>query len=958
MTTSSDPRGQVQPRKIRADGIFRSPHFLPSDYGYQAAWLHAPDDLQVRGTILILPPFGLDYTHSHRSLLHLADRLAMLGFAALRIDYVGTGDSSGDESSISAADDWIQGAVVALRALGEAFPDSPPSIIGLRHGALLAAAAATHVDVTDFVGWAPVDRSQGIQSDAGRPHAIFHQEDGNPNDVEAESFRIPDDPAERLAEIDISKLELRIEGSCLILRPSDRLGSGLWVQRMQQLGIASDDLEQSDLNAMMLEHRDGELPHQTLSTLTSWVSRTPATTAQFSEDAYLSYVRCMAPLNVQGWAERHVVIEAGDRSLVGVFSEPDHLEDVARVVLLPNSGSLNHIGPNRLGVKLSRELAKVGVATLRFDLGELVTSRARRPDEQSDPNPETTLADVAACVTWVCDHRPDVSISIADLCSEDQTALRAAMDLPSSAIDHVVSINPLSLQIAGDAICHGRTVVDGTPWQRLDSGEPYVRSILKSLSQRVTLLTVSSLRYIEDVLGVRSHTTLRDNLRKIIAQDRSIDLVFSPEDPGRELLTRQAGLLVKQLQRDGELSMHVVDSADHTFSRKAALHHIVRAVVAQTSLRLTRIPLGDDGWSHLAQDWTDLFQATGETSAFLAPAWIKRWLESLTESETGTGLIWHNSFGNAVAACVLTESRGRVGGFPVRRTFLNASGEGSPGCEHNDILALPAYRYAAYESLSRIIEDERQVDDFALPGVRTSLTNWLRTSLGQGSWEGFRSESPYVDLDKLRAAGTDYLSALSGNTRSQIRKSLRRYEAEFGDRYVHRPETRDLALTAFDTMLELHDLRWASLGTPSGFTEASRTFHRELINDLWSEGERSNELKVDIVTVGFGDHLMGVIYSLICRGHVQFFQSGLVYHEDRRLKPGLACHALAIEHYLGLGASEYDFLGGEPQPVQYKTSLSTDLRYLEWGHLELGTRRIKALGVARAMKRRLSLFAE
>lgn len=958
MTTSSDPRGQVQPRKIRADGIFRSPHFLPSDYGYQAAWLHAPDDLQVRGTILILPPFGLDYTHSHRSLLHLADRLAMLGFAALRIDYVGTGDSSGDESSISAADDWIQGAVVALRALGEAFPDSPPSIIGLRHGALLAAAAAAHVDVTDFVGWAPVDGSQGIQSNAGRPHAIFQQEDGKPDDVEAESFRIPDDPAERLAEIDISKLELRIEGSCLILRPSDRLGSRLWVQRMQQLGIASDDLEQSDLNAMMLEHRDSELPHQTLSTLTSWVSRTPATTAQFSEDAYLSYVRCMAPLNVQGWAERHVVIEAGDRSLVGVFSEPDHLEDVARVVLLPNSGSLNHIGPNRLGVKLSRELAKVGVATLRFDLGELVTSRARRPDEQNDPNPETTLADVAACVTWVCDHRPDVSISIADLCSEDQTALRAAMDLPSSAIDHVVSINPLSLQIAGDAVCHGRTVVDGTPWQRLDSGEPYVRSILKSLSQRVTLLTVSSLRYIEDVLGVRSHTTLRDNLRKIIAQDRSIDLVFSPEDPGRELLTRQAGLLVKQLQRDGELSMHVVDSADHTFSRKAALHHIVRAVVAQTSLRLTRIPLGDDGWSHLAQDWTDLFQATGETSAFLAPAWIKRWLESLTESKTGTGLIWRNSFGNAVAACVLTESRGRVGGFPVRRTFLNASGEGSPGCEHNDILALPAYRYAAYESLSRIIEDERHVDDFALPGVRTSLTNWLRTSLGQGSWEGFRSESPYVDLDKLRAAGTDYLSALSGNTRSQIRKSLRRYEAEFGDRYVHRPETRDLALTAFDTMLELHDLRWASLGTPSGFTEASRTFHRELINDLWSEGERSNELKVDIVTVGFGDHLMGIIYSLICRGHVQFFQSGLVYHEDRRLKPGLACHALAIEHYLGLGASEYDFLGGEPQPVQYKTSLSTDLRYLEWGHLELGTRRIKALGVARAMKRRLSLFAE
>ncbi len=958
MTRNIDRQSQAQPQKIRADGIFRSPHFLSSDYGYQAAWLHAPDDLQVRGTILILPPFGLEYTHSHRTLLHLADRLAMLGFAALRIDYLGTGDSSGDEASISAADDWIHGAVVALQALSEAFPDSPPSIIGLRHGALLAAAAAAHVDVTDFVGWAPLDGSQGIRSDAGTPQVISHQEDGKPGDVEAESFRIPRDAAERIAEINISKLEPRIRGRCLILSSSDRLSSRLWVQRMQQLGIASDDLKQSDFHAMMLEPRDSELPHQTLSILTSWVSRTPATTAQFNEDAYLSYVRYMAPLNVQGWVERHVVIEAGYRSLVGVFSEPDHPEDVSRVVLLPNSGSLHHVGPNRLGVELSRELAKVGVATLRFDLGELVTGRARLPDEQNDPDPEMTLTDVAACVTWVCDCRPDVSISIADLCSEDDTTLRAAIDLRSSAIDHVVSINPLSGQIAGDAICHGRTGVDGAWWQCVISGQPYVRSILQFLSQRVTVLTVSTLRYIEEVLGVRSDTILEDNLRKIIAQDRSIDLVFSAADPGRELLTRQAGLLVKQLKRDGDLSIHVVESADHTFFRKAVLHHIVRAVVAQTSLRLTRIPLGDDGWSHLAQDWTDLFQASGETSAFLAPAWIKRWLESLTASEPGSGLIWRNSSGKAVAACVLTESRGRLGGLPIRRTFLNASGEGSPGCEHNDILALPAYRYAAYESLSRVIEDERHVDDLALLGARTSLTNWLRTTLARGSWEGFRSESPYVDLDKLRAAGTDYLGALSGNTRSQIRRSLRRYEADFGERYVHHPETRDRALAAFDAMVELHDLRWASLGTPSGFTEASRTFHRELISELWSDGERSNELEVDILEVGFGDHVIGVIYSLICRRHVQFFQSGLVYTEDPRLKPGLACHALAIEHYMELGASEYDFLGGEAKSVQYKTSLSTDLRHLDWGHLELGTRRIKALGVARAMKRRLSLFAE
>ena len=240
--------------------------------------------------------------------------------------------------------------------------------------------------------------------------------------------------------------------------------------------------------------------------------------------------------------------------------------------------------------------------------------------------------------------------------------------------------------------------------------------------------------------------------------------------------------------------------------------------------------------------------------------------------------------------------------------------KGSPGCEHNDILALPAYRYAAYESLSRIIEDERHVDDFALLGVRTSLTTWLRTTLARASWEGFRSESPYVDLDKLRAAGTDYLGALSGNTRSQIRRSLRRYEAEFGERYVHRPETRDLALAAFDAMLELHDLRWASSGTPSGFTEASRTFHRELISELWSDGERSNELEVDIVDGGLrrpchGSHLQFDLPRTCAVLSVGPW-STLRTVDSSPDWPAMRWPSSTTSE---LGASEYDFLGGEPQ---------------------------------------------
>ena len=976
MTRSGAIQSQARPQKIEADGILRSPHFILSGSGSQAAWLHTPTDMQVRGTVLILPPFGFEYTHAHRTLLHLADRLALSGFATLRIDYLGAGDSSGDESSISAPDDWVQGAVIALRALADAFPDSAPSIVGLRLGALLAAAASAHIDVTDIVGWAPVDTGRSAGREVRALHLMSAQEDDQPGYVEAGGFRISDDGVHRLADLDISDIEPRILGSCLVVGPPDRPRSRLWADRMLELGVAYHDLEQPDFNAMMREPQDSEVPHETLGALVSWLGRNLATRTRWNEDAYLSHVRCAALLDVPDWVERYVVIEAGDRCLVGVFSGPDNRDAVARLVLLPNSGSVHHVGPNRLHVELSRALARAGVATLRFNLRNLGDSRAGLPADENHPYPDTAVKDVAACVAWACARQPDVSITIAGLCSGAHTAFHAAIDLPSSAIDHVVSINPLtfrfvpgmsldtplSLQMASDAAYYRGAMFDRVRWRRLLSGGSDVPSIMKFLRQRIVVLTVDSMRVVRDRLGLHVDTTLEENLKTIIANGCWVDLVFSSRDPGREIVQRDAGLFLRKLKHQRELSIKVIDKADHTFSRKAqrkeAITKIVRSVVARTPLELTRIPLGDDTWSQLSESWTDLFRTTNETSAFLTPGWIERWLKTVNDPRPGCGLIWRDSSGVAVAACVLTYSHGHLGGVPVRSAFLNTSGPCSPGCEHNDILALPAYRCAVYESLAGIVGDERLIDDLALTGTRVSLTDWVRSAFKRESWEGFRSESPYVDLDEIRASGTGYLNALSGNTRSQIRRCLRRYEADFGEHYVHRPESRDEALAAFDAMIELHDLRWASQEKQSGFSPMLQSFHRTLIDDLWSVDERPNDLNVDILSVGFGDHLAGVIYSLVCRGHVQFYQSGLAYHEDPRLKPGLACHSLAIEHYLGLGASEYDFLGGEVHPVQYKRSLSTDIRHLDWGHVELGTPRIKALGAARHMKRRLLRLAE
>jgi len=63
-------------------------------------------------------------------------------------------------------------------------------------------------------------------------------------------------------------------------------------------------------------------------------------------------------------------------------------------------------------------------------------------------------------------------------------------------------------------------------------------------------------------------------------------------------------------------------------------------------------------------------------------------------------------------------------------------------------------------------------------------------------------------------------------------------------------------------------------------------------------------------------------------GWVAAYQSGFDFGPDAdRLRPGLICHLMAIQHYRRAGMRRYDFLGGE---ARYKRSLANAEIPLVW----------------------------
>ena len=348
-----------------------------------------------------------------------------------------------------------------------------------------------------------------------------------------------------------------------------------------------------------------------------------------------------------------------------------------------------------------------------------------------------------------------------------------------------------------------------------------------------------------------------------------------------------------------------------------------------------------------------LLDRTQETSAFMSADWVESWLEAFGREREASAVVWETLDDNLPIACALL-SRGqyRMGPFQLSTCFLNASGVRGVGCDHNDILSLPEHRERVIADLLALIGG-RDTEQLALVGVREKTSRAVESQWRDGYYSGYYSESPYVDLKRVHEAGRGYLALLSANTRAQIRRSQRGFEERHGPALTEIASSPTEARAWFSEMVSLHEASWRARKQRGAFENGPiRKFYVDLI-ERTARNVDTGRLQVDLLRVRFGTETVAIFFHLLCGGRVHFYQSGLKYQEDNRLRPGLVSHALAVEHYLAQGHDEYDFLGGEAKPVRYKRSLSTDRRSLAWMNFHFPGWRMTLLLRLRRLRQRL-----
>lgn len=354
--------------------------------------------------------------------------------------------------------------------------------------------------------------------------------------------------------------------------------------------------------------------------------------------------------------------------------------------------------------------------------------------------------------------------------------------------------------------------------------------------------------------------------------------------------------------------------------------------------------------SPLPEWWAPLFEASGNDSVFLSPAWMATWIAVYGAEFTGSWVHWEVD-GRVVAGCLLVERIIRVKGIPFRSQFLNATGKADapiPLAEFNDVLHLPGHGDGVATDFVDLLR-ERPWGRLLLSGhEHDSVVGRALASVGGTQTEQRCQPAPFVDLRVL--GDKPFESTVTGKSGTHLRRNRREYETQLGDIGVRRAADLDEALHFFDQLRELHLARWTDLDKSTSLAAAAVVdFHRRVICTLFDSGS------VDLLRVGSAERPVGFLYNFVVHGKVSMFQSGFDYEPTSKRSPGLLTHALAIEHYRQRGLREYDFLSGD---AQYKRTLCNGVRELLWTTVYRDRPWIRMLLAARRLRERMNRAAE
>jgi pimeloyl-ACP methyl ester carboxylesterase len=553
------------------------------------AIFHEPAQPAHDVAILMCPPFGWEDMCSYRARREWADSLAAGGFAVLRIDLPGSGDSPGGPHDPERLRAWTAGADTAARWLSNATGARRVAAIGIGLGGAIAYnALAAGAPIDDLVLWGTSARGKThlrelrafsymetpAEPDVETPANVQDTDDGS---LAIAGYVLSEETQRELQELDLSELPAPRLGSAHVLllerdgRPVDTRLKDAIERHGAKLTIGEGD----GYAAMMM----AELPHSisahaVFDRVSEWLlDEVVATEAgtNGTRDGGESprgdvSIEISMPDGVRV-RETPITIEHPLGNPVGILTEPVG-PAVGLCAVWLNAGPQRRIGPNRMWVEAARRWAAQGVPSFRVDLAAIgdADGDSHKLLEIASYYTDGYLDQVRLVLDTLEARGLTPRFILGGLCAGAYWSLRIAQE--DARVSAAAALNPGYVVYDGglsNAIGQGRELgprlLERSTWARVLRGQftpsshlRALRTILTAMARRVLQLPR---RILSPSAGSENEITqLFDRLRE---QDQHTLILFAGEERlYRELL---AGERLTGLERWPNISVEHIPMA-------------------------------------------------------------------------------------------------------------------------------------------------------------------------------------------------------------------------------------------------------------------------------------------------------------------------------------------------------------------------------------------------------------
>ena len=574
--------------------IQRHAFWLHGATGEQSfTWLHQPKRPTINTVgVIIVGPVGPEYMHSHRSLRYLADQLAAQGFACLRYDPLGMGNSSHDLADESVARGWLATLAAARDFFRNALNIVDVVLLGLRSGALVASEfIATH-PVKGAVFWYPYLKGTAFVRDLQIIDSMLHMStDGG--FIEAGGYPLYPATQTWLEQIDVLTLQAGHLQHALIINNAAQPPTKKLQQALAAQDVVVTQQNLSGLERMMKQSEITEVPEDNIAAITDWLQ----TTYVAEQDNPLHDQFHNSGLISESFCEHALTIPAA-RPLFGVMTEPVKPDNQKPLLVFVNGGSGHHVGPNRLYVDVCRRLASMGFSSVRLDLSNLGDSAQDITPASHNPYALTAPGDIAAAVSFLRENTPYQRFVLSGLCSGAHNSFQAVVQHSLPEVCHIMLINPLAFywkqgdsllapedsQHEADAAHYSGNVRSLGKWISLFTSPKKLRNALTFAMRLVQKKSISLGKQVAGAVGFVQLSPLEKDLLSLNQRGTKVTLLIGETEPGYRLLMAQAGATVKQQVAKGEMHIAIIKDGDHTFSSLASRRQMIDLFIEQYKL--------------------------------------------------------------------------------------------------------------------------------------------------------------------------------------------------------------------------------------------------------------------------------------------------------------------------------------------------------------------------------------